>query len=551
MRRRPGRLISLLAVLASLAAACLSLPSAAEELYWSCTVRPGDNIWNLTEKHTTSVLNWKRIQRLNGIPDGPDRQIRPGTTLRFPIDILKHQPVSATVVQQFGPATLQRADGSEQAVQVSTRLHSGDRLLLGKDSNLTIRFADGSELLVLGGSEIVMDSLSAYGETGMVDTRVRLQGGQVDTRVRPGRGPGSRYEIITPAAVAAVRGTDFRVSAETGRPVARSEVLEGRVAVAGDGASQLVPAGYGLVAESGKPPEKPRPLLPAPDLSPQVEVLDRLPLQFNWSALSDAGGYRFQIATSEAFDSLLANATTPGTRGFWPDLPDGDYVLRVRGIDADGLEGLNAMRGFTVAAHPEPPTLLSLLDGVLVRDATPEFGWSRPQDISRYHLQVARDPAFGDILLDRPGYGKVTYTPDSGLGEGRYHWRVASIDAGGKQGPWSDAASFEYRAVPGMPEVEAPALGDDELAFRWRSAGEGLDYQFQFGTDPEFGSVLIDRIVDEPGIRIDRPAAELYHFRVRAIDDTGYAGPWSTVQSLEVPGSIWTLLAPFGLLLLL
>jgi hypothetical protein len=102
-----------------------------------------------------------------------------------------------------------------------------------------------------------------------------------------------------------------------------------------------------------------------------------------------------------------------------------------------------------------------------------------------------------------------------------------------------------------MPQIEAPALGEDELVFRWRSAGEDLHYQFQFGTDPEFGQVEIDRTVGEPGIRIDRPAPERYHLRVRAIDDTGYAGPWSTVQSLEVSGSIWTILAPFGLLLLL
>jgi hypothetical protein len=39
------------------------------------------------------------------------------------------------------------------------------------------------------------------------------------------------------------------------------------------------------------------------------------------------------------------------------DLPDGDQHVRVRAIDARGLEGLNADRAFTLSARPEPPLL--------------------------------------------------------------------------------------------------------------------------------------------------------------------------------------------------
>jgi hypothetical protein len=430
-------------------------------------------------------------------------------------------------------------------------LNSGDRLLVDDDSNATVRFADGSELLVLGGSEIIFDTLSAYGETGMVDTRIRLQGGQVDTRVRPGRGGGSRYEIITPAAVAAVRGTDFRVSADTDNPLMRSEVLEGTVAVSGEGEQQSVPAGFGVLAQAGKPPTPPVPLLPKPDMTPQQPVLERLPLQFRWAAVEQASAYRFQVATSEQFDSLLVNDTSTGTRGYHADLPDGEYVLRVRGIDRDGLEGIDALRHFTVAAHPQPPVLIGLGNDTLVRDPTPEFGWTRPDGVERFHLQLARDEGFSELLGDEDGYLGDRFTPATELSEGRYLWRVASIDSNGKQGPWSDVAAFAYRPVPDAPAIEAPALGDAAIDFHWQDAGPGMQYRFQLDTDPEFPAPVIDQSTDQPQVTIERPVASSYYFRVQAIDDTGYASPWSPTQAFTVPGSPWQLLVPFGMLLLL
>ena len=58
-----------------------SLPGllAAEEEYWEYTFRPGDSIWKIAEKYTTSVNNWVEIQELNKIRQGPDRRIPPGT----------------------------------------------------------------------------------------------------------------------------------------------------------------------------------------------------------------------------------------------------------------------------------------------------------------------------------------------------------------------------------------------------------------------------------------------------------------------------------------
>ncbi len=528
-------------ILTGLLCFIISLAAQAEE-YWVYVVRPGDTIWDLAEKHTTSVLNWQKLQRLNQLPDEPALTMRPGRKLRFPMSILKHQPASARIAQVTGNARLLDTETGETRPLVSgDELTSGDQVTTQAGSNLVIRFADGSELLVQSETSVKMDSLSAYGSTGMVDTRVRLQEGRVDTQVTPQQGPGSRYEIITPAAVAAVRGTDFRVSAE--QATARSEVLGGKVAVSGEGASQLVPAGFGVVAQQGKPPAPPKKLLPPPDLS-MVNTSQRyLPLLFDWQPLPGAKSWRFQVAPDAGFKTLLVDDISPTDKGYVQDLPDGDYVLRVRGIDEEGLEGKDRQLAFTVDARPVPPVLIGLVDGLLVRDPQPEFGWTEPEDIKRYRFELARDEHFEQRLLDNEQISGNTLEPSAPLQPGKYYWRMASIASDGEVGPYSDVQSFEYKAIPDAPALEAPAIGEDGLTLRWRDAGEGMSYRYQFARDDAFEDIHREGEVSSSTLALAKPASGNYYFRVQAIDDTGYAGPYGPAQRVNVPvDNYWPLL---------
>jgi len=519
----------------------LLIPVAVAE-NWIYTVRPGDNLWNLSERHLTSMKYWRPLQQLNNIID--PLHIPPGTRLKFPLAWLKHQPASAEVTQLQGSAQLIRAaDGKTQPLTVKTRLYSGDRIQTGPDANLSIRFADGSELLVLSDSEVVMDSLSAYGSTGMVDTRIRLPGGRVDTRVKPSKGPGSRYQIITPAAVAAVRGTGFRVSSDPEKPVARSEVMQGEVGVSGAGVDQVVPAGFGIVAEAGQPLQPPRKLLPAPDLSAVPAVLERLPLRFAWPGVAGAVHYRFQIAPDTRFDRLLADAVTVAAEASWPDLPDGEYQLRVRAIDQDRLEGLNAVHAFSVDARPPPPRLIGLIDGVLTRQARPEFSWSQPAGTTAYHFQLARDAAFRDLLAERGDLREARFQPEQALPPGRYYWRVATHDGSGRPGPFSDAQAFHFRPVPPAPDPAAPQIGKQDVSFPWQAVEGAARYHFQLAQDPDFNEIIVDQTLAEPRLTMPRPPGRKYYFRARSLDTDGEAGPYSSPQAVTVPpASYWPLL---------
>ena len=511
---------------------------------WIYTVRPGDTLWRLSETHLTSMKYLEPLQRHNNIANS--RHITPGSRLKFPVAWLKHQPATAMVVQLQGEARLVSAiDGSIQPLTIDTRLHTGDRIETGPDSNLSIRFADGSELLVLSDSTVVMDSLSAFGTTGMVDTRIRLQGGRVDTRVRPRQGPGSRYNIITPAAVAAVRGTQFRVSAESDKPIARSEVIEGEVSVSGAGASQLVPAGFGTIAEAGQPPQPPRKLLPAPDLSTLPALLDRLPLQFNWERIENAAAYRFQVAANSQFDRLLADDITAQAAAT-ADLPNGEYSLRVRAIDKDKLEGLNAVHAFTVDVRPQPPLLVGLGGGMLIRDSQPDFTWSRAPADTGWHFQLARNAGFDKPAVDLTDLREPHFQPEHPLPEGDYFWRVASYQGNRGQGPFSDAQHFSLQPLPQGPDPAPLQINEYEMAFHWKAVGGAASYHYQLASDPDFNNIISERTVTEPHAVLPRPVPGRYYFHAQIQDVHTTTWPYSVTYLISVPpASYWPFLFVF------
>lgn len=57
----------------------LSAQATAEE--WIYTIRPGDNLWNVSARHLTSMQYVNRLQQLNRVPNA--YTIPPGTKSEF------------------------------------------------------------------------------------------------------------------------------------------------------------------------------------------------------------------------------------------------------------------------------------------------------------------------------------------------------------------------------------------------------------------------------------------------------------------------------------
>ncbi|MDL2338128.1 MAG: FecR domain-containing protein [Pseudomonadota bacterium] len=517
---------------------------------WSYLIVKGDTLIGISGEYLDRPADWPRLQRLNRIAD-PLRLV-PGSEVRIPTAWLRQTATVAEAVFVRGDVTVQRTPTEPAvAVQSGGTLSAGDVVRTAADSSLTLRFADGSRLLVVPDSEVAIVQLLAVGRAARPVLRVRLERGSADAQVVPGRVPGrdTRFEIGTPAINLGVRGTEFRARVDPKRTTTRVEVLEGRVLAASAGSGVMVEAGLGLVAELGQPASALQRLIGAPDLSGLVPLVERLPLHLAWPALPGAQGYRAQVYAADSNDQLLLDGVFDDAAARWADLPDGRYRLRARALDAQALEGLDASAEFVLNARPEPPFTSAPADGGMAYGAGAELRWARSTAAARYRLQVAATADFKSPLLDSDDLTATSRTVS--LPPGVYHWRVASIAADGDLGPFGDAQSYTQKPEPIRPNVEAPQSGADGLLFRWQAPAPGQKVRFQVATDSTFDQIVLDETTADSQTVLKDPPPGTYFLRARTIESDGFEGPFGATQQVEVSRSPWWWLVPGGVLLLL
>ena len=525
---------------AVLASAVLPLQAQTAQAHWNYRIQPGDTLIGLTETYLDGKHSWRDLQRLNQVAD--PLKLPPGGTLRLPIAWLQREASVARVLFTQGEASLLRQPGPAAALSAGTELRAGDQLRTGAQSSISLRFVDGSRLLIAPDSRLTLEQLLVYGRSALPAMLLRLDQGGADSRVQPDTAQPPRYEIRTPSINLGVRGTEFRVQLGTAGQT-RVQVLSG--AVAAD--RQTLKAGQGALAQPGQPTTI-RALLPAPALQGLPITLSSLPPTLAWQPLDGASAYRAQIYAEDDFDRLLLDGVFPTPQARWADLPDGRYTLRVRAIDALGLEGKAADALFTLKARPEPPFSRAPVAEAVVYGDKLTLSWTRALAAQRYRLQVAAGADFAQPLHDR---SDVTGTEqDLALPPGRYHWRLASIAAPDDAGPFGPVQSFMLRPLPPSPTVAPPEVGEQQLQFRWQAGEPGQHYQLQWARDPEFKQELQELVVDAPQAALPRPEPGTYYLRVRTLTSDGTAGPYGGAQQFEVPRSRWLWLLPLGLLLL-
>ena len=443
--------------------------------FYTYTVRAGDTQKSIAAQFLAESSYEFPLWKLNTVKN--ERDLKPNRIVRIPLAWMKVDHPVVKVLKVQGPV---KAGDTE--LTAGGTLPEGSLILTGKDGTVTLQLADGTKLTLQGQSELKLETLRTYGGTGISQWLLRLLGGRVETEAQPLRIPGSRFEIHTPSAVSAVRGTKFRVGAKS--QASTSEVLTGQVQVAAQltpGATTTVPAGFGTQVDDTGKVLAPVPLLPAPDLTSLPTIFDRSTARFSLALQSGARAVRAQLSQDATFESILRDLLSVGIEVAFAGLPDGTYLLRVRAIDQYGIEGLDAA---VMAA----------------RSARRKVRGSR-------------------------------YTPEHPMVSGRYYWRMATSDGKNERGPFSTAQAFELRGLPGDPK--ASKLDDHSATFEW-SGEPGQTFKFQFAADAEFQKVIQEYELTEPTVTLKRPEPGSYYIRVRARDSDGTEGPYTRTQRVMV-----------------
>ena len=445
-----------------LCAGALTSGAMARADEWVYVMRPGDTLIGIAEQNFANPADWPLVQKTNGIAD-PYR-IPTGTRVRIPFRLLRPDPMVADILLVNGDVVRAESDAmGEQPLVAGDVLRAGQIVRVPAGANLSLRFADGSRLLVTEKTRFALRRAATLGDSGRREVEIELLEGAIESSVAVAPGsPRPQYEIRTPALRMAVRGTRFRAVAAADS--ARSEVLAGHVRVSGGRRSVELSAGYGAMAQTGQARLAARPLMPAPTIVDLPARIEYLPLRFNWTPSAEATAYRVQVL--DRAENMRLDGRFDGSSAGWADLPDGDYRLRVRAVAADGMEGIDAERAFNVDARPEPP--FTRTQGNVYGDAV-KLEWTASADAQRYHAQVAADAGFTQILHDAP---QLTATELSqSLPPGDYVWRVATIDASGDHGPFSEQVAIKLQPVPIAHRRRARSKGRRHVALplaqRW------------------------------------------------------------------------------------
>lgn len=380
----------------------VQFPVSAVAEDWVYTVRKGDTLWDLCLEYTTEKNCWLTLGPYNQVDFPPS--LAPGTRIRFPAAWLKNQPVKVELIYISGEVMVREnaaATTDLQLAQTGMLLGIGSQVQTAGESTATLKFADESILVLEENSEITLDLLSQQGEAGMVDSRLRLLRGATSVTVKK-RETKSNFSITAPSAVAAVRGTKFRVSTfSEDEPIMLGSVYEGALAVNArkkDGSTVEgnadVPEGYGIAAKQNQPLPTPSKLLPAAVFDMPLETYS-LPLDLSWKPVAGAESYRLQYLFDTDEDKLVKSVSLENAVLKDTDLENGCYRLQVNAIDNNGLSGMPAEIRFCAETPPASPLISR---AVIDEQKNIVVEWSQQEGRSRFEIEISSNKNFSTLL---------------------------------------------------------------------------------------------------------------------------------------------------------
>jgi hypothetical protein len=257
--------------------------------------------------------------------------------------------------------------------------------------------------------------------------------------------------------------------------------------------------------------------------------------------------YQLQLSRDADMTQVLRNASFQATASplRLAGVEDGDYVLSLRGVDAQGIPGAASRHALRVKAHPVPPLYESPQADATVGLGRASLQCTRVVGAARYRIQVASAEAragFDTPVIDARDLDACVLPAASleKLTAGRYLWRAASIrilaDGRPDQGPFAAPQAMQLANAPARPSADALQMGDGagegSRQIRW-SGEPGQRYHVMVAREQDFASPLIDTWIDQPQWSAEDLPAGSYYLRLQIEDANGLRSDFSAARQFR------------------
>ncbi len=524
-------LIMLLSLTLFISALLTSPPSLAEQAQaeeWHYTLRPGDNLQKVSQNLLNRQHSWTDLIRHNKIEQVS--ALAPGSIIKIPMHWLKHQPKPAIAKSVAGSVFVKRASKSAfKLLKTNMSIRVGDEVAT-RQGNVLIEFADGSTIRLEEHSNLVFNKLSHFGKTGMVDTRLRLKRGSISTEVTP-LVKGSRYEITTPSAVAAVRGTKFRLSTTDNE--SQLEVIEGSVSFTGEHGTTEVSAGNGARIKKGsaivdrtKLPEAPKALF-------TENIVDDLPSTLEWQQQQDAEAYRVQLTDNTQNGKLLKQSMLDKPELELENIENGDYDVSLRAINTEGFEGLDTVTRIAIDIGTEQATLIAPLEKSILDSSHPTFSWSFVKPDTLGKLQISKDKGFNQLISQSEFDTAKQIGATKTLMPGSYFWRVRSLAGDGEMAN-SETRSFSIRGQLKTVKILSVNYVESQVGLFWNKVDNTQAYILQVSDSKSFDNILKEQTIAKARAHLRLSPGKRYYARVKGIGNALFSSEFGPTKELFI-----------------
>lgn len=435
-RKPTHRFISLCSLVALMGGSGLAAAQIlSDDTHIAYTIKPGDMMSVLAQQFLQDPAALQTVARINRIANV--HRVPVGKVIKIPRDLLKYVPATAQVTHLRCRDVLRLDGPGAQEIRLGSTLTEGAVLRIPPGCQFTMTLEDNTSVRLLSGAVVQLTTLRRNAFDPSPEVKIDLLDGRAHVNVPTKRPPGDApFRVLTPTAVAGIRGTQFRVGFVPEVRSSQLELVSGAVAARGPSESQerLAGADQGVATPANGMALPVEPLLPAPRFARVAEQADgRALLVFR--APDPAQQFHLSTADEANFNTVRTEGLVGQAQVLVPDFNAQARFFQWASITDSGLFGHTA--DFAICK--------GYAAGKVLRCNVPfSFeGFNQP------HFQLQKIEAGAALTVME---GPVTRSEDNllvfkGLPSGQYRWRIEYEFLPGKKSRLE--GQFELIAVPG------------------------------------------------------------------------------------------------------